>query len=213
MGTLDGRGGQVDLVVIVNPDTGPGLERNPEYAATIAEAAGRGVKLVGYISTRYAQRSVSEVKGDIDAWVRYYPRIAGFFLDQQPREARYAAYFAEIGAHARSKLPDATVITNPGVPCDDSYLARRASDLVCVFSNYEGYGPFELPANLKEYEPSHFAALVYQVPDAEAMRAMLKEAIIKRIGYFYATDGKLPKPWGQLPAYWEAEVEALTHIQ
>ena len=39
---------------------------------------------------------------------------------------------------------------------------------------------------------------------------MLKEAIIKRIGYIYVTDGKLPKPWGRLPAYWEAEVDAVS---
>ena len=45
------------------------------------------------------------------------------------------------------------------------------------------------------------------------MRSMLKEAIIKRIGYFYVTDGKPPNPWGRLPSYWEDEVDALARLQ
>jgi Spherulation-specific family 4 len=203
---------KVDLVVIVNPDTGPGIERNSVYASAIAEAADRGVKLVGYVSTQYADRPAAKVKADIDAWVRFYPRIIGFFLDQQPRDPGHAAYFAEISTYARGKLRDALVITNPGIPCDEAYLARRASDLVCVFANFEGFGPFEMPAYLKGYDPSHYAALVYQVADAESMSTMLKEAIIKRIGYIYVTDGKQPSQWGRLPAYWDAEVEAVTRL-
>jgi hypothetical protein len=204
---------KVDLVVIVNPDTGPGIERNHVYASAIVEAADRGVKLVGYVSTQYTDRPVAEVKADIDAWVRFYPRIVGFFLDQQPQDAGHAAYFAEIGTYARSRLRDALVITNPGIPCDEAYLARRASDLVCVFANFEGFGPFELPANIKGYDPSHYAALVYQVADAESMTSILEKAIIKRIGYIYVTDGKQPSQWGQLPAYWDDEVEAVRRLE
>jgi hypothetical protein len=204
---------KVDLVAVVNCDNGPGLDRNSDYASIIAEAAGRGMKLVGYISTRWAERPATEVKGEVDAWIRLYPRIVGFFLDQQPEDARHAAYIADISTYARSKLRDAIVITNPGIPCDESYLARRASDLVCVFANSEGFARFELPANLREYGASRCAALVYQVADAESMHAFLKEAIVKRIGHVFITDGKLPNPWNRLPAYWEAEVEAVTRLQ
>jgi hypothetical protein len=204
---------KVDLVAIVNPGSGPGVERNSEYAALIAEAADRGVKLVGYISTQWAERPPSEVKGDVDAWVRFYPGIVGFFLDQQPADARPSGYMAEIAGYARGKLRDALVITDPGFPCDEIYLTRHASDLVCVFSNFEGFASFELPANLRRYDSSRFAALVYQVGDAETMSSMLKAAIIKRIGFVFITDGKPPNPWGRLPAYWEAEVEALARLQ
>jgi hypothetical protein len=97
--------------------------------------------------------------------------------------------------------------------CDESYLARRVADVVCIFAKPDGFEPFEPPATLKEYDPSHLAALAYQVADAAAMRTMLKDAIIKRIGYVYITDGKWPNPWGQLPAYWDAEVEAMARLQ
>ena len=149
----------------------------------------------------------------MDAWVRFYPGIVGFFLDQQPADARPSGYMAEIAGYARGKLRDALVITDPGFPCDEIYLTRHASDLVCVFSNFEGFASFELPANLRRYDSSRFAALVYQVGDAETMSSMLKAAIIKRIGFVFITDGKPPNPWGRLPAYWEAEVEALARLQ
>jgi hypothetical protein len=189
------------------------VERKGDYAAVIAEATDRGVKLVGYINTRYAERPASEVKREVDAWVRWYPRIAGFFLDQQPDDPRHSGYIADITGYARSKLRGATVITNPGIPCDESYLTRGASDLACVFANFEGFDAFELPANLRIYDSSRYAALVYQVADVAAMRSMLREAIIKRIGYIYVTDGKNPNPWSGLPAYFEAEVDALTRLQ
>jgi hypothetical protein len=205
--------GKVDLLLVVNPDSGPGAERNPDYTAVIAEAAGRGVKLVGYVNTGFGQRPAAEVKADVDTWVRLYPRIGGFFLDQQSPDAGHAADYADLGAYARGKIRDALVIGNPGVPCDEAYLARRAADMVCIFAKPDGFDVFELPATLKEYDPSRIAALVYQIADEEVMRSMLKEAIIKGIGYVYVTDGKWPNPWDQLPAYWEAEVEALARLQ
>ena len=42
------------------------------------------------------------------------------------------------------------------------------------------------------------------------MRSMVKDAIIKRIGYLYVSDAKPPTLWGKLPDYWEAEVDAVS---
>ena len=204
---------KVDVVAIANPDSGPGPASNPDYAAIIAEASSHGVKLVGYVNTEYARRPLAAVKKDIDTWVGFYPQIAGFFLDQQSRDARHADYYAELRAYAKGKLHDSLVITNPGSPCDKTYLAQRASDVTCVFANYEGFGTFELPADLKAYEPSRFAALAYKVADVETMRAMVKDAILKRIGYIYITDGAPLNQWNKLPGYWEAEVDAVSRVQ
>ncbi|MHB1560990.1 MAG: hypothetical protein ACYC61_26345, partial [Isosphaeraceae bacterium] len=83
----------------------------------------------------------------------------------------------------------------------------------CVFARPDGFAAFDLPENLKTFQPSQLAALAYQVPDAQAMHALLKEAVIKRIGYIYITDGKNPNPWSALPAYWEDEVEFAAKLQ
>lgn len=204
---------KVDLVVVVNPRSGPGLERNPDYAAVVAEAARRDVRLIGYVDLEFGDRQVTKIKADIDAWLRFYPLVNGFFLDRQPCDAAHAAFVAEISTYAREKRPGALLIGDPGQPCDDSFLSRRGVDVACVFARPDGFATFELPANLRDFHPFQLAALAYQVPDAQAMRALLKEAVIKRIGYIYVTDGKSPNPWGSLPSYWEDEVEFVSKIQ
>ena len=104
------------------------------------------------------------------------------------------------------------MITNPGVPCDEAYLAGAVSNVTCVFQNHEGFDQFEPTAALKSYEPTRFAALPYNIPDTEAMRALIKDAILKRIGYLYISDAKPPNQWNTLPKYWEAEVDAVSHL-
>jgi len=204
---------KVEIVAIVNPNTGPGDERNLDYAAIFTEASAHGVTLVGYVSTEYAKRPIPAVKNDIDAWIRLYPQIRGFFLDQQSREGSDAAHYAQLRAYIEQKLREPLVITNPGIPCDEAYLAQAISNVTCVFVNYQGFDHFELPAPLMVYEASRYAALPYNIPNAEAMRNLVKDAIIKRIGYLYISDAKPPNQWGKLPGYWEAEVEAVARVR
>jgi hypothetical protein len=201
---------KVDIVAIVNPSSGPGRERILDYSTIIAEASSRNVTLVGYVSTDYTKRTVTEAKIDVDRWVDYYPRIGGFFFDQQPREGQYASYYAELRDHARSKVPNALLITNPGVPCDEAYLVQAVSSITCVFANFEGFETFELPASLRVFEPTRFAALPYNISTPDQMRTIVRDAIVKRIAYLYVSDAKPPNQWNKLPSFWEAEVEEVS---
>jgi hypothetical protein len=204
---------KVEIVAIANPNSGPGDERNLDYAAIFTEASNQGITLVGYVSTAYGKRPQPEIKNDVDTWIRFYPQIRGFFFDQQPRERQHAANFTELRAYVKRKLRDPLVITNPGVPCDEAYLAQAVANVTCVFVNFEGFARFELPATLKAYDPSRFAAMPYNIAGVEAMRTVVKDAIIKRIGYIYISDAKPPNQWGKLPVYWEAEVDAVSRLR
>jgi Spherulation-specific family 4 len=204
---------KVEIVAIANPNSGPGDERNVDYAAIFTEASNQGVTLVGYVSTDYGRRPQSEIKNDVDAWVRFYPQIRGFFFDQQPSKSPDAGRFAELRDYAKRKIHDPLVITNPGVPCDEAYLAQAVSNVICVFVNHQGFDQFELPATLKAYEPFRFAVMPYNISDVETMRTVVKDAIIKRIGYLYISDAKPPNQWGKLPIYWEAEVDAVSRVR
>jgi len=204
---------KVEIVAIANPSSGPGDERNLDYAAIFTEASNHGITLVGYVSTNYGSRPKAEIKNDVDAWIRFYPQVRGFFFDQQPRDGREVAQFVELRDYAKQKLHDPLVITNPGIPCDAAYLAQAVSNVTCVFVNFQGFDQFELPETLKAYDPSRFAALPYNISDAETMRSMVKDAIIKRIGYLYVSDAKPPNQWGMLPIYWETEVDAVSRVR
>ena len=178
----------------------------------IAEASKSGVKLVGYVSTRYTGRSLADAKKDIDAWLGFYPQIAGFFIDQQSCEARHVGYYAELRTYAKGKLHDGLLIANPGSSCDKAYLAQRVSDVTCVFAYYEGFGAFDSPP------PQGLSLLTVRRPGLQGRRrrdhgAMVKDAILKRIGYIYITDGGPFNQWNKLPGYWEAEVDAVYRVQ
>jgi hypothetical protein len=204
---------KAEIVAIANPNSGPGEERNIDYAAVFTEASSRGIKLVGYVSTDYGKRPQDKIKDDVDTWLRFYPQIRGFFFDQQPRESQQAVRFAELRDYVTGKLRNAIVITNPGVPCDQAYLDQGVSNVTCVFVNYQGFEQFELPATLQSFDPARFAAMPYNISDIETMRTVVKDAIIKRIGYLYISDAKPPNQWGKLPGYWEAEVDAISRVR
>jgi hypothetical protein len=204
---------KVEIVAIANPNSGPGTERIMDYSSIFTEASSKGVTLVGYVSTQYDQRPIEAIKKDIDTWIRFYPQIRGFFFDQQPQEHKSVAHFVELRDYAKRKLRDPLVITNPGVPCDEAYLAQAVSSVTCVFNNFLSFDQFELPVPLKAYEPERFAALPYNVADVETMRAVVKEAIMKRIGYLYISDAKPPNRWDRLPSYWDAEVDAVSRVR
>ena len=204
---------KVEIVAIANPNSGPGDERNLDYAAIYTKASNQGITLVGYVSTDYCRRPQAEIKNDVDTWVHLYPQIRGFFFDQQPRDGRDAVRFAELRDYVKGKIRDPLVITNPGTLCDEEYLAQAVSNVTCVFVNFQGFEQFELPAPLKEYEPFRFAMIPYNVSDVETMRTIVKDAIIKRIGYVYISDAKPPNRWDKLPIYWEEEVDAVSHAR
>jgi hypothetical protein len=44
------------------------------------------------------------------------------------------------------------------------------------------------------------------------MRDLVRLAVRGRIGSIYITDQDGPNPWGRLPRYWEAEVEAVHRV-
>jgi hypothetical protein len=204
---------QVEIVAIANPGSGPGEVRNPEYDAIFNEAGRLGITVVGYVSTDFCRRDQAKIKKDVDTWLAFYPQIRGFFFDQQPREGQSVAQFVELRDDVKRKLHDPVLITNPGVPCDEAYLAHGVSNVTCVFVNYQGFERFELPAALKSYDPSRFAAMPYNIPDVETMRAFVRDAIVKRIGYIYISDAKQPNPWGRLPVYWQDEVDAIARLR
>ena len=201
---------KIRVVAIVNPSSGPGDQRNADYSSILPAARDKGMKVIGYVSTGYGKRRLPEVKFEIARWVEFYPQISGFFFDQQSTEARDVNFYAEIRDYAHLKIKNALVINNPGAMCDESYFARGVSDVTCIFASFEGFNQLSPPAQFWQYKPSRFAALPYQITDAKAMREIVSDAITKRIGYLFISDApKGGNPWGQLPAYWDEEVEAI----
>ncbi|MFO0889188.1 MAG: spherulation-specific family 4 protein [Isosphaeraceae bacterium] len=181
---------------------------DPAYRLLTEDAASRGLRLIGYVATDYARRPPGQVEAEIDRWIKFYPRVRGFFFDQQSPLDREVEYYVALREHARRRMKDALIITNPGSICEKAYFARGVSDAICVFANPQGFRQFEPPAPLPPFGDTRIAALVTNILDEAAMRTVVRDAIAKGIRYLYVGDSPpAPNPYAHLPAYWDQLVK------
>ncbi len=111
--------------------------------------------------------------------------------------------------YVRQRIPDAIVLTNPGTSCAPEYVARPASDVVCLSERDGAFEEFRPPAWASRFPASRFCVQVYHVDTEAQMRQALRRAMQLRVGYVYITDDQGPNPYDRLPSYWGAEVEAV----
>ncbi len=204
---------KIPIVVIANPGNGPGDQSNPDYGQIIQAARDKGLRVIGYIATDYTNRPRINAEHEIERWIDFYPQINGFFFDQQAFAGSSAEYYAKLRDHARKRIKDALIVTNPGALCDEEYFARGVADLICIFANFQGFFEFEPPAPIKQFGPTRIAALVNNIPDAATMQKVVKAAVDKHIGYLYVGDAPQAagNPYEKLPAYWDQLVEELAN--
>ncbi len=197
------------VVAIANPDSGPGKTADPNYVAVLGRARRGGVTLVGYLGTRYTKRPLAEAEADVDRWVRLYPQIQGIHADEQTSDAAHVGYYVDLYRYARQRISHALVLTNPGTTCAPEYLAKPAADTICLFEGDKGFPDFRMPDWSRRYPAGHFAAVVYRVPNADTMRAYLRQAVRQGIGNVYFTDAGGANPYDRLPSYWDEELQAV----
>ena len=137
---------KVEIVAIVNPNSGPGDERNADYAAIFTEASqpghqARGLREHGLRQTPPGgDQARTSIHGS-----GFILRFAGFSSTSSLAKVVTRRSSPSSRDYVKRKLRDPLVITNPGIPCDEAYLAQAVSNVTCVFVNYQGFDRFELP--------------------------------------------------------------------
>jgi serine/threonine protein kinase len=200
------------VIIIVNAASGPGKEADPNYVRVIGRARQKGFTVIGYVSTRYAARPLKETKDDIDRWILLYPGLRGIFFDEQASSPERLSYYADLYEYARKARGLDLVINNPGTTCAEEYLAQPVADVVCLIESTKDLSAFHFPAWMSRYKPARFAGAFPKIEDPVKMKHYVREMVAKGVGYCYITDGQLPNPWGRLPSYWHAEVEAVQQV-
>jgi len=194
------------LVAILNPASGPGAVADPTYLALDQRARRAGVRVLGYVSTSYANRPLDQVLSDMDKYRSWYG-VDGFFLDEAPADPQLGYYLAarQHALRGRGQL----VVVNPGLPPSRSYM--QAADIVVTF---EG-APAAQRTNhalgwMRAYPPERFAHLVYSVPTVSQMTTAVDQALAAHAGNVFVTSENLPNPWSRLPRYLTAERRMLS---
>lgn len=202
---------RVPLVAILNPASGPGARRIPDYVRAADSLRAAGGRVIGYVHTSYAQRPLQEVLAEVDT---YYQRYAmdGIFFDETTGDTALAhlAYYRACGEHVQKRAPGALVVLNPGTDADQAYL--QSASCLLLFENDQASASllgWQPPAWVSPGQAGQVAVLAYHLTDEAAMAAVLERALGVGAGWIYLTDDTLPNPWDTLPAFWEAQVQAL----
>jgi hypothetical protein len=194
-------------LAVMNPDNGPGSSRDPGFARAVRGAKAVGVTVVGYVSTDYAQRPLSAVEADVDAYYRWY-RVNGIFFDQAPTDCAQEPYYAALNQYVKGMGGVARTILNPGTQTSQCYV--HAADILVTFegSDSEYLRSYSAPAWVARYAPTHFWHVIYATATVSALARVIQLSQRRRAGFVYVTTARLPNPYGGLPsdAYWTAEL-------
>lgn len=191
----------VQVVAIVNPNSGPGARGEASYTTGIARLVTAGIVPIGYVSTAYTARGEPAVKADIDRWHAFYPTLAGIFFDEQSNEAGDDGFYRDVSTYAKGQGLSFTV-GNPGTSVPASYLG--ALDVMLI---YESKGLPKLTSlSADRVERAHYGIIPY---GAELDATFIASAKAD-VAYVYATSDDLPNPWDTLTPYFSQLLDALS---
>jgi Spherulation-specific family 4 len=205
---------RVPLTAIMNPNSGPGSNVDPNYVGVVSSLRSAGGKVIAYVSSSYAARPIANVLSDIDRYREWYS-IDGFFIDEMSNLSSQTAlnYYSQIYAYIKNIKPTWEVIGNPGTNTLEAYLTRPTADRLVVFEeagvHYANYVPSDWNAN---YGSNRFVHLLHTEPSVAAMRNQIQWARQRNSSMIYITNDVLVNPWDQLPSYWANELSEVESI-
>lgn len=186
---------KINMIAIINPLNGPGNRVDKNYKKFIFELVKNNKIPIGYVYTKWGNRNFKEVKKDIDTWLKFYPNIKGFFIDEAASDVKKLKYYQNLKRYINSK-GDYLVVLNPGVVPHKAYF--NIADNIVVYENDVSKLNDEICFNK--------SSLIVYGANENQMKVILKKYKCK---YMYITDDTLPNPYDSLPAYFSKEIELI----
>jgi hypothetical protein len=194
--------------VILNPNSGPGKNARADFRKIASKAKKAGIKVYGYVSTRYGKVDARVVQEEVREYIEWYG-VDGIFVDEVSAEAsEVARYYQPLATYITSKIERGGVILNAGTYPDPKYaeikVPKQSTLQIVVFENsYASFmaGSYAVPGWVRRYPASKFIHIVYNVP-AKDVTKVLQLTAKRGAGTVYVTDQIMPNPYGVLPSYW-----------
>jgi hypothetical protein len=212
------------ITAILNPNNGIFSSTEPRYLAASQQMVASGGTVVGYVYTRYGNRSLAEVQANIDNYLNLYGRglISGIFLDEMGANASTLAYYRTLYQYIKAKDANLRVLGNPGTPPISDYSA--VADVLVSFegkaTEFANYDPRTNNAWLYGRTNTSVSALVHDAATCAAMQNAITLAASSRYntGMVYATNlmfdfaTRTGNPWATLPSYWDNLVRTVDAV-
>ncbi len=196
------------IIAIVNPNNGHFREVDNNYVDGIKKLVNADIKVIGYVSTDYANRLAEDVIDDIEAWSNIYKEygVSGIFFDETAVDKDDLDYYSKLSSEAKNRNLSFTIL-NAGTTTDQSYIDSNIANIV-VSCEYKY-------SKLKDNPPSTYneptkttelSLLVYGMED-DKVDDLISFAREHKFKYIYFTeDGVTGNPWNTLSIYFEDEV-------
>ena len=145
-------------VIILNPNNWEFKSPEPVFIDLIERAKVNDNLVIWYVYTKYWNRNISEVKSNIDNYLKFYWDIDWIFLDEVANNKEDLNFYKEIYKYIKAKNNDLLVFLNPWIIPDKWYL--DISDNIVIYENpCNNYKDFFPPIWLKNYSASKFSFL------------------------------------------------------
>ena len=124
----------INIIVIANPNDGDFRSANRDYVRAIKLLISAHIKVIGYVYTEYTNRSIYDIKDNVDAWSKFYKKfgVSGIFFDEISSKHQKLHFYKKLSAYARSKGFN-FIALNPGVTTDSAYINSHIANLVVSF--------------------------------------------------------------------------------
>jgi len=206
-GELAASAPKASITAILNPASGPGAAVDPTYVSAISRLQTAGGKVIGYVSSSYATRALSDVVADINKYVALYP-VQGFFIDEMTNDTdiTHVQFYQSIYNYIKGLNPQYAVVGNPGTSTAEIYASLPVADKLVVFegsaASYASYLPSAWQAS---YGKGPFVHIVYGASKTQ-MTKIMNSAAAHGANNLFVTSDKLANPYDTLPSYWTDEV-------
>lgn len=189
--------------IIANDSNGRMADRHadPAYPSAIARARAAGIKIMYYVETHRASKSLADVKADMDGWRRCYGAPDGWFFDQASTHASDISYYQSLYTYGGGGAGGKTIMINPGDTPDQAYMTGSGIfDIIGVAEDtaYEVRN-WPWPSWQNTYSRSRMAVFTYRSRNVTSDFNYIQS---KNIGWVYIGDDSV---FDRLPTFWSTE--------
>jgi hypothetical protein len=186
---------------------GAGSSPVGHFQGIVKKEQAAGVTILGYSSTAYGTRALSQIEADVRHYKAWYG-VTDMFLDEVKGITSQLPYYRKLAHYIRSANPGTSIWINPGDYPDPSYMS--VSNVVMAFEGpYSLYHNIDVPSWAFDYSPDRFANTVYATSGSQVTSA-LNLSKTRNAGYVYVTNGTGGNPYSALPSYWSTEDSVIT---
>jgi len=212
----------IPVIAIINLNSGPGSAPVSYINSEIENFTKIGGRVVGYVPSDYGHLALGTAETQIRDYLKWYPTIAGVFLDNASSSASVAVskYYSRIYDFTKQLRKRALVVLNTDVWPSRKYISwkgKNTSSIVVVSENSASASLIhvkksDVPAWAADYGTSRFGVIVHGALVSQLPILIKGFAKKQHAGWIYITDLHEPDPYTSLPSFWNKEVAIVNKV-